>query len=339
MKIDRPNELKEYLRSTGRISPDEDPTVRTLPGGVSNRTMLVERSNGDRWVLKQALEKLRVPAEWTCSPERIFYEALGLRWLQRLAPEGSVPEFLFEDREHYLLAMEAVPEHYENWKTMLLEGRLRLEQVDVFADLAATIHRRGYERRSRLSEDFGDWTYFEALRLEPYYAYTASQVDDARDFLEELIRSTRRRRITLVHGDYSPKNILVYGDHLVLLDHEVIHFGDPAFDIGFSMTHLLSKSHHVRGYRNSFIRAAERYWSEYYRRVEDTDWAEHLEAHAVGHILGCLLARVAGKSQLEYMSDEERRHQQNAVVRLMNDRPKVVPRLIRRFRHEIEAQE
>lgn len=339
MEIDRLDQLKMYLRSTGRIAPNEDPDVEKLPGGVSNRTMLVERPSGERWVLKQALEELRVPVEWTCSPERIYLETLGLRWLEDLAPAGMVPGFLFEDREHYLLAMEAIPEEYENWKAMLLEGQLRFEQIDAFARLIATIHCRGYERATELAADFGDWTYFEALRLEPYYGFASTKVEEAQPFLEELIHRTRQRRITLVHGDYSPKNILVHGNDLVLLDHEVIHFGDPAFDLGFSMTHLLSKWHHVRDHRDEFVRAAERYWKEYYRRVGTAEWADHLENSVIEHVLGCLIARVAGKSRLEYLDEEERLRQQETVVALINDRPSDVPQLIRQFCHEIKSRE
>ena len=41
-----------------------------------------------------------------------------------------------------------------------------------------------------------------------------------------------------------------------LLDHEVAHFGDPAFDLGFSLTHLLSKALHLEAYRPLFLAAA-----------------------------------------------------------------------------------
>ena len=66
-----------------------------------------------------------------------------------------------------------------------------------------------------------------------------------------------------MHGDYSPKNILLYRDRLVLLDHEVIHFGDPAFDVGFSLTHLLSKALHVAFRRREFLDAAQSYVRTY----------------------------------------------------------------------------
>src|SRR5205823_5639992 len=99
--------------------------------------------------------------------------------------------------------------------------------------------------------------------LEPYYEFTAQRVSGARSFLELLIAETRATRTALVHGDYSPKNVLVFQDALVLVDHEVIHFGDPAFDVGFSLTHLLSKAHHLPERRAAFASAALEYWASY----------------------------------------------------------------------------
>ena len=104
---------------------------------------------------------------------------------------------------------------------------------------------------------FDDRSFFESLRLEPYYLYTATQVPAGRDVpATSWSRDTRERRLTLVHGDYSPKNVLVHDDRLILLDHEVIHWGDPAFDVGFALTHLLSKAHHLPTHREAFARAA-----------------------------------------------------------------------------------
>jgi len=338
LDIERPDALLTYLRRAGRIAPDETPLVRPLAGGVSNRTVLVSRANGDAWVIKQALTRLRVPVEWLSSPQRIHREAAGLRWLAELAP-GSVPGFVFEDQQHHLLAMQAVPQPHANWKTLLLAGQLDLDHVRQFARLLATIHRAAYARCDEVAPAFADRSFFASLRLEPYYEYSAQQVPQAAPFLAALIAETEGIQLTLVHGDYSPKNILVYQGRLVLLDHEVIHFGDPAFDLGFSLTHLLSKAHHVVPLRAAFAAAAEEYWAVYRRELGDLPWAEALEPRAVRHTLGCLLARVAGRSQLEYLRDDERHRQRQAVTRLMHSPPETVPDLIRAFVEEIERFE
>lgn len=326
LDIEQHDELVRYLRGSGRIGADEQPALRTLAGGVSNRTVLLERESGEQWVLKQALEKLRVQADWFCSPERIHREALGLHWLERLAPAGSITPFVFEDRDRHLLAMAAVPQPHENWKTMLLAGDLHTVHVEGFARLLRSIHRNALAHREPLQRTFGDQSFFERLRLEPYYAYTAERVPAAAPFLASLIDETRSHRDTLVHGDYSPKNVLVRGDSLVLLDHEVIHFGDPAFDVGFSLSHLLSKAHHLPERRDAFAVAARLYWATY----ADGHEAE-LEPRVVRHTLACLLARVAGRSPLEYLDQDERARQQRAVLSLVDAPPRRVPELVDGF--------
>jgi thiamine kinase-like enzyme len=136
-----------------------------------------------------------------------------------------------------------------------------------------------------------------------------------------LIAQTEGVAETLVHGDFSPKNVLVHDGRLVLLDHEVAHFGDPAFDVGFSTAHLLSKANHLRAFRGSFVHAAEESWRGYRREIEPTALGDALESRAVAHTLACLLARVEGRSPLEYLGDDARQRQRDAVLALMERRP------------------
>jgi len=334
LDIEQPNALVAYLKSIGRVEANEELAIRVLAGGVSNRTVLVERPSGEAWVVKQALPKLRVSADWYSDPERVHREALGLRWLGKIVSSGTITPLVFEDHVHHLLAMQAVPEPHENWKTMLLEGRLDEEQVERFGRLLGEIHRGAThppERREAVANVFWDRSFFESLRLEPYYGYAAEQVPEAESFLSRLVGETRARRDTLVHGDYSPKNVLVHEGELVLLDHEVIHFGDPAFDLGFSLTHFLSKAHHLPGMRGDFTGAARLYWAAYWDEIEGIPWAADIEERAVRHTLGCLLARVAGRSPLEYLDEDELDHQREAVLALLQRPPESVPRLVEDF--------
>ena len=317
LDIEQPEALVAYLRATGRVGPTEAVHTRPLSGGVSNRTVLVRRGGETSWVLKQALAKLRVPVDWFSSPTRIHREALGLRWLSELTPAGTVPPFAWEDPDEHLLAMEAVPEPHETWKALLLRDGAGLEHAPEFGGLLGTIHRRAWERRDEVAPVFADRSFFESLRVEPYYRFTAGRDPEAATFLESLIADSDPVRVTLVHGDYSPKNILVHAGRLILIDHEVIHFGDPAFDLGFSMAHLFSKAHHLEGRRGAFSAAIGSYWRAYRETIAEVPWAGTLEERAVRHTLGCLLARVAGRSQLEYLSAGERQRQRAIVVELM----------------------
>jgi 5-methylthioribose kinase len=332
--IEQPDQLLQYLRESRRISPLEDIQIHNLAGGVSNKTVLVRRPNREAWVLKQALPKLRVDVDWFSDPRRIHVEALALKHLPDLAPPGTITPLIFEDKDENLLAMAAVPDPHHNLKSLFLSQQIVEGHLFQFGRLIGSIHLKSTPR-SDLHMLFEDRSFFESLRVEPYYRYTAQQIPQAQQFLEQLVEATSARRLCLVHGDYSPKNILVHESKLILLDHEVIHFGDPAFDIGFALAHLLSKAHHIAMHRERFISAAHLFWTSYSTTIAPTPWAIDIDPHAAAHGLACLLARVAGRSKLEYLSAEERAHQQQIVLKLMSDPPTSVLRMVDRFQSEL----
>ncbi len=308
--------LRDYLRRTGRIGRDDEIMARVLAGGVSCKTVHVRLPGGAAWVLKQALAKLRVRADWFSEPARIHREAAGLRALAVLAPAGAVVDFVFEDFEAHVLAMAAVPEPHENWKTALLSRGPEGDHAAQFGRLLGTIHGRASEQADVLRREFGDTTFFEQLRIDAYYRAAAANVPAAAAFYARLIDDTFANRVTLVHGDYSPKNVLIIsGGRLVLLDHEVIHWGDPAFDLGFALTHLLAKARHLPAQRAAFARAAEDFWRAYTDEVGGR--FAGLESRTVRHTLGCLLARVDGRSPLEYLTPDERASLREAVLALL----------------------
>ena len=330
--------LDHYLKHRGYLNSDTNVSFEILTGGVSNRTVKVTWPDGHAWVLKQALEKLRVSVDWFSNPERIAVEAKALRWLNRSAPEGTTPSFVFEDPTNHLMAMEAVPEGHENWKSVLLSGRTVPHHFEQFGVFLGTFHRRSSESRAdHLRLEFADISYFESLRLEPYYLYTASKVPAASDFLHALVQETRSHKHCLVHGDFSPKNTIIYRDKLILLDYEVFHFGEPAFDLGFALAHFLSKAHHSPKNRALLASCAAIFMDVYRREIASLEWAELIEPRLVRHTLGCSLARVAGKSLLEYLTSEEMARQQDVLVRLIANPPTTVEELIVRFIENLDA--
>jgi aminoglycoside phosphotransferase (APT) family kinase protein len=321
--IEDPKQLMAYLAAHGFDTADAK--VRCLEGGVSNKTMYVGLSDGWEIVLKQALVRLRVPTEWLSPPERVHREALGLRWLGNVEPEGSVPRFLFEDFDQHILAMTAVPQPHTNWKDDLMAGVVDTSLFIQAARLLGSIHR--LSNRGGIPEAFADTGYFDSLRVEPYYSYAAQQAPEAAPFLAELSREALTRKEGIVHGDFSPKNFLVHAGRLNLLDHEVIHLGDPAFDIGFVMAHFLSKAHHFPQYRNKLMTGVRCFLDTLASEVPLQEW----ENRAVAHTLGCLLARVAGRSQLGYLSAEEKQRQREVVIALMQNPPRSLPQAADQF--------
>jgi 5-methylthioribose kinase len=335
LDIEQPQQLTAYLRGRGKLSAGEVPEIRPLSGGVSNRVVLVRRASGEAWVVKQSLPRLRVEVEWFSDPGRGTKEALATRWLERLLPTGAVPRLVFEDPDHHLLAIEAVPDPHQNWKSLLLSGQLEGSHVQAFARLLATIHAGARFHFPAVAEAFRDRSVFESLRIEPYFLYTARQVPEVAEFLFRVVDEVRSHQLTLVHGDYSPKNVLIHRRRLILLDHEVAHLGDPAFDLGFSLTHLLSKAHHLQDLRARFGQAAIDYWRTYLAVLGDAGWTLDLERRTVRVTLACLLARVAGRSPLEYLTPVERERQGAAVIRLMRTEPDGVSALVTRFLEEL----
>jgi aminoglycoside phosphotransferase (APT) family kinase protein len=331
--------LMGYLRRHGLILTDERAHVTILQGGVSNKTVLVEPTDSKPFVIKQALGKLRVAADWHCDPARIHREAQALRYLPALTPAGTITPLFFEDTVEHVISMEAVPAAHENWKTMLLSRGPKPEHIVQFAEVLAAIHRRSSEQQEMLRGPFGDRTWFNVLRLEPYYQFTGDQVTEARAFLANLIRETLHISLALVHGDYSPKNVLIHASRFVLLDHEVAHFGDPAFDVGFSLTHLLSKAHHCRERRSAFFAGSELYAAQYLARSQGCDFGSDFEARTCRHTLACLLARVSGRSPLEYLSDPEKVQQRAIALVLMSAPPRSLINLIHSFKKELECRE
>ena len=328
-------QLLGYLRETGRIGVSESPTIRKLSGGVSNKTLSLTRSGGETWVIKQSLPKLRVASDWFSDPARIQVEANGLRYLPLVTPEGSIAPLLFEDAAENILAMESVPDPHQNWKQQLLSGDIDQQSFRQFAQLLGSIHREGSRLRDELAPYFGSKQFFRTLRLEPYYGESAMVAPEAASFLEELVTWTLSRSDTLVHGDFSPKNVLVYRQRLILLDHEVLHLGDPAFDIGFSLTHFLSKALHLPQKREALLEAATLYWQSYRNEVHGLPWTPQLDFRAAQHTLASLLARVCGRSPLEYLSREECLLQRRIVLELIKENSANVDQVISGFAQKL----
>src|SRR5262245_53124079 len=159
VNIEEPDQLLAYLRARGQLRAQEHAECVTLAGGVSNRTVRLGFPDGRVWVLKQALPKLRVKEEWFSDPARVSREAAALQLLKEVAPPGSVPELMFEDPSHHLLAMEAAPLPHENWKDLLLRGRIDPAHVDAFGRWLGQVHQRTGDLSDAVGPRFADWQF------------------------------------------------------------------------------------------------------------------------------------------------------------------------------------
>jgi 5-methylthioribose kinase len=312
----------QYL--AGRGFDQTSLRVSELAGGVSNVVLLAETSSG-RIVLKQALPQLRVELEWFSDLRRIYHECAALRLLQHKLPRGSVPEVLFEDQPNYIFAMTAAPPGSETWKSQLLRGQADPLIAERVAAILAALIRTSWHS-PELAEGFGDITIFEELRLDPYYQRLATLYPALQEHMQRRMEACRTRRVSLVHGDWSPKNILVKDDSVVAIDFEVIHFGDPSFDAAFLLNHLLLKTFYgIAGAE----KLAERFWLTLQAEMPAAPWFEQA---TIEHLGALLLARIDGKSPAEYIRDPDLKDHIRAFAQgLILDPPATIADIWKRY--------
>jgi aminoglycoside phosphotransferase (APT) family kinase protein len=300
-----------YLRERGLLAADEPAVVSTLSGGVSSEVLLIEPAGGAPFVLKQVRERLKVAQDWTCDIRRLWREIDVLRLCSRIvsheqsfAVQATVPHILLEDRENYCYAMSAAEPGHRTWKQGLLAGEADPNVAAATGRLLGTLHAKTWND-AQVAADFGDRSFFDALRLDPYYRRIAEVHPELRSAIQALIDSVLQHPLCLVHGDFSPKNLLVSPKQLMLIDFEVGHYGDPAFDLGFCVTHLVLKAIWSGERRMEYLTLTTAFWQAYREKLAGIASGEvaSLEQRAVVNLAGCMLARVDGKSPVDYLAE------------------------------------
>jgi aminoglycoside phosphotransferase (APT) family kinase protein len=272
-----------------------------LTGGVSSDIWRVDLPGGPICV-KRALAKLKVAAEWRAPVERNRYEA---RWMQRAnaAVPGAAPALLGLDEESGALAMQYLaPAQHPLWKLQLRDGHADPAFAAAVATSLARIHA-ATARDVSVAGEFPTGAIFYDIRLEPYLLATARAHPEFGAQLRGLAETTQAHRLALVHGDVSPKNILCGPHGPVFLDAECAWWGDPAFDLAFCLNHLLLKCLWTPAARAQFLQCFDALSATYLRLV---DWEQPaaLERRAARLLPGLFLARVDGKSPVEYITAE-----------------------------------
>jgi aminoglycoside phosphotransferase (APT) family kinase protein len=297
-------EIAAALRAAGLIPAGASPRFIPLTGGVASDIWKVE-GGGRPFVVKRALSKLRVAAEWLAPISRNASEADWLRTARSIVPEAA-PEILFHDPDHGLFAMPYLPpERYPVWKGLLRDGKV---DVGFAAQLGGTIARihAATMNSAALARQFANDATFHAIRLEPYLETTAQRHPELHDGLMALSRSTLACREALVHGDVSPKNILAGPDGPVLLDAECAWYGDPAFDLAFCLNHLLLKCVWNRKAARLLLAAFDALRAAYFEALPAMT-RPGIETRAAHLLPALFLARVDGKSPVEYIATEAER--------------------------------
>jgi len=285
--------------------------MQALAGGVSSDIWRVDLPRGPVCV-KRALPRLRVEQVWEAPIERNRYEREWLQAAAAAAP-GSAPAVLAWDDARGVFAMDFLD--FPVWKSQLREGRADAAFAAQVGKTLAAIHGATAGKRA-VAERFATDSIFYAIRLEPYLVATALRHPDVASTLMDLRKRTAESRRCLVHGDVSPKNILVSAGGPVFLDAECAWYGDPAFDVAFCLNHMLLKCVWVPAVRDGFLSCFDSLASAYLDQVTWEDKAA-LEERVATLLPGLLLGRIDGKSPVEYLDETQRGFVRNVARRLL----------------------
>jgi aminoglycoside phosphotransferase (APT) family kinase protein len=293
--------ILEALRSVGLLAAGENARLRPLAGGVSSDVFRVDIEGGRALAVKRSIPRLRVAADWRAPVRRWAGEVRWLR-LVRSLDARLAPAVLAEVPEAYVFAMAFLdPATHPVWKETLAAGHIDPAFAGAVGRDLARIHAHT-AGRADIAADFADSDCFHALRVSPFLLFTAERHLDLAPRLRALAEDLGTRRTALMHGDISPKNILIGPQGPVFLDAECVAYGDPAFDLAFCLTHLLLKTVWLKPHAEALMAAFEAFRLTY---AAGTDWEAPtaLDRRAAALVSALLLARVDGKSPAPYLTD------------------------------------
>ncbi len=317
-RIDPPEadrEIRAFLAENALVAHPMAADLDEIPGGVSCQVVGVEDA-GARMVVKRSLPQLRVASEWLAKQERLLTEVRAIELLRGFTP-GRLPTVLAVDPERFLFAMERAPADWVSWKDELLAGRVDVHVARDLGRVLGTWHARTFHN-AHVQQLFKDYEAFDQLRLDPFYRTSAAALPTLAETILGCLDQMGERRVCLVHGDYSPKNVLVGDGRSWVLDHEVAHFGDPVFDVAFMLHHLLLKAIHLPGQRPALERCSMQFLEAYQTemRAQPPD-----EAYLAAQTACLMLARVYGKSPAGYLTASDRRRTSALGIGLLAEAP------------------
>ena len=298
--------IKKILSHLNLTQDDDTITIKALTGGVSSNIFHITTKHA-QYCLKQALPQLKVAKQWLAPVDRVFAEIAWLQTAATIAPD-AVPKIIGIDQTSKSFVMQHLGAEYLNWKAELLAGRVADKVAAQLGNILGRIHSQ-----TALNEDiakrFANDETFYAIRLEPYLEEAARRHPGLSSTLKALVKRTQHNPKVLVHGDVSPKNIMLGPLGPVILDAECAWYGDPAFDVAFCLNHFFLKAAHMPEIAPALLQNAQDFLKAY---LQEVTWepVPELEYRIASLLPGLMLARVDGKSPVEYLAAER-----GAIVR------------------------
>jgi 5-methylthioribose kinase len=293
--------------------PSRDFTITSLPGGVSSETTAVTLVDGSTVVVKQALARLTVAEEWLADPSRAVAEGHGLAALHALTPQAvPKPIGIVDDPPSAVLPL--APQPSTDWRAQLLTNPSESD-IGTATQLREVLQAwHGAPIDSYRGSVLDDTVRVTQLRVDPFYRGMAQRWPDHAAPIATCVAELLDDRSCLVHGDFTPKNVLCHPAGIWVIDTEICHIGNPLLDLGSMSAHLLLKSVKHRhdapelmaGVRDGFFDPATVTAT---RARSDAALARHT---------GVILAvRVAGRSPVGYLDPVEQEMVRDMAVALL----------------------
>lgn len=297
--ISNKEELTEYLKAKELINEADGYSINYCNGGVSGTVAFVYA--GDKpMIIKQALAQLKTKEIWFCDPTRMKIEYESNTIYNQLMPENA-PKVYFYDDVNYIYGREAAPESCTMWKADLLSGLLDFEAARKVIESLVIVHN-ACAKDTNIETIFGDKKVFYELRISPYIEFIVGKYPQLSEFAKPICYDLMNCSISLVHGDFSPKNILIDGRKICILDYEVAHYGHPAFDLAFFSNHFILKAIKNKQWAAAYINMLTYMLAIYFENMDYMD-KKQLETFFVKTLSLLMIARVDGKSPAEYITE------------------------------------
>ncbi|MEO6139252.1 MAG: aminoglycoside phosphotransferase family protein [Ginsengibacter sp.] len=318
------NNVKQYLIEGGLVKKIDKPVLENLGGGVSSSVWLCVLNN-NTWVIKQALDKLKVEDDWFSDVERIHREHEVMDALSVVLPTDVIPNILHVDYIDHIYIMEYVKEA-QTWKDILMKGIFSVTVAENVAQFLLNIHVNSARIDDCEKAKFQDQKYFIQLRVDPFHRFLMQKYPELSSSIQKLIDEVTCQNTCLVHGDFSPKNILVKKDNsVVLIDFEVAHWGNPVFDLAYCLGHLMLKGWYLNK-PEQILKLVKAFLAVYKNELNNL----------IPHLGLMLLARIDGKSRVSYIVEEDMKNVIRKVAIDWIENKNLVPDTLQNIRNAFQ---
>ena len=301
--------------------------IRKLEGGVSSDVYKVQ-TNSKTYCIKRSLPKLRVMKEWFADTKRLRYEYLWLKHCKKIIPNSIPNIYQFSTKQNFLILEYLSEKNYTTLKSKLLKKDIDIYVINKISKNLFKIHNKSTGKFVK-KKFINNSKNFYDLRLDAYFNEVGRVYPHLKKIIKNIIKNYKKYSSTLVHGDFSPKNILIFNKNIKYIDAETCNFGDPVFDVVYFGNHLLLKSIHIPDKKNKFIQSYENFFNTYLKSIKLSQRKNFID-RCITMVPIMLLARIDGKSPVEYITKKNIKNKIRLLsFNLINDPPKSLEYLIK----------